>query len=61
MTIERKIALLDKSDVLSLLKEFGITKEQIALKEKELKDKMSDLLKQADKNQYKIQYKFYGE
>ena len=61
MTIERIIALLDKSDVLSLLKEFGITKEQIALKEKELKDKMSDLLKQADKNQYKIQYKFYGE
>ena len=61
MTLERKIALLDKSDVLSLLKEFGITKEQIALKEKELKDKMSDLLKEADKKQYKINYKFYGE
>lgn len=61
MTLERKLALLDKSDVLALLKEFGITTEQIILKEDELKDKMSDLLKKADKNQYKIQYKFYGE
>ena len=59
MTLERKIELLEKSDVLSLLKEFGITTEQIISKEKELKDKMSDLLKEADKKQYKIDYKFY--
>jgi hypothetical protein len=61
MTLERKIALLDKSDVLSLLKEFGITQQQIEDKTKELKDRMSDLLKEADKKQYKINYKFYGE
>ena len=57
MTLERKIALLDKSDVLSLLKEFGITQQQIDDKTKELKDRMSNLLKEADKKQYK--FKFY--